>query len=124
MNTAITKPAMDALLHALGYQEPTSERRNRYVTNQTDPAALELVAAGLFYPGREMSILHADDRCFLATEAGKAAAAAEWKRRQDAKPKIAAHKRRAKSRYDAWLSVADACPDLTFGDYLRRGCQP
>lgn len=124
MTPTITEPAMDALLHALGYQEPTSERRNRYVTDQADPAALELVAAGLFRPGREMGILHADDRCFLATEAGKTAAAAEWKRRQDAKPKIAARTRRAKSRYRTWLRVADACPDLTFGDYLRRRCQP
>lgn len=105
---------MDVLLHTLGldanHREPW---RNHYVTGGTDADVDTLVAEGLMEPTRRPGFLHVDDRVYRATDRGVTVACAE-NRRRNPPPS------RAKGRYLAWLRIADVCPDLTFGAFLKR----
>ena len=112
----LSRTAMDALLHTLGYERGTQERsgsRNRYVATGTDPAVAELVAAGLMVEGARVGFLPPGDRWYQATGRGEAVARAEHVR---TRPKMTAGRR----RYLRWLTISDVMPDLLFGDFLKR----
>ncbi len=106
--------SMGALLHMLGLDaDHRVPWRNYYVTSADDPEIDALVSAGLAEPTRRPGFLDVSDRVYRATEAGKIAAMTE-NRRRNPPPSP------AKRRYLAWLRLADAWPDLTFADFLRR----
>lgn len=106
---------MDTLLHMLGLDaDHRLPWRNYYVTGaDPDPEIDALVTAGLVEPTRRRSFLDVSDRVYRATEAGEIAAMAENRRRN---PPLSP----ARRRYLHWLRLSDVCPDLTFGEYLRR----
>lgn len=105
------KQDMAILHHALGISDPLRPERapyrNHFVAGlgHSDMPALErLERAGLMV--REASRL-CDGWVFSVTETGKAQALAT-------RPRAS----RAKRRYGRYLSVADAIPGLTFGQFL------
>ncbi len=118
----ISREAEDALLHTLGLGEECHKpSRNRFVCGSPPrPAVGELVVAGLMAeylptPG----FLGEGSHLYMATEAGRAVALDCLARREAARPQLT----RGQVRYRAWLDFSDAS-DLSFGDWLRRGCRP
>ena len=108
------RPHLDALLHMLGLDANHRDSwRNHYVTGNDDEAVARLVVDGLAEPAPTPGFCARGDRVFRATERGRSVAIAENNRRNPP-PKP------ARGRYLAWLRISDVCPDLTFGDYLRR----
>ncbi len=104
------------LQHALGRDEygRGADYRNHYCAGGADVAICrEAVSQGLMreHAGREIS---GGDPIFTVTDAGKAYIAEH----SPAPPKVS----RGKARYLKWLQVSDCCPDLKFGEWLKKGC--
>ena len=113
----MTDPQADILLHTLGLSRKDRDGyRNHYVAgdgHHAMDAISALVADGLMVEARRPDFLPDGDRVFMATERGIAIARVTNRRINPDPP-------RSKSRYLRWLTLSDVCPDLTFGEYLRR----
>ena len=92
-----------------------STYRNRYVTSDESAAGVicnEMVSAGLM-TRRDPSEMSGGDPVFCVTDAGRAVVCAC----SPLPPKVS----RGRARYLEWLRGSDLCPDVSFGEWLRRG---
>ncbi len=77
----LSRLALDALMHALGYDhQERRDTRNYYVADHHDAACAELVAAGMMHEGVSVGWLPATERLFRATKQGECVARAETER--------------------------------------------
>lgn len=104
------------LQHALGVDQygRGQQYRRHFVTGEGSldhPSCMSAVDQGLMtrHAGNAAT---GDMDLFLVTDAGRAFV----RDHSPAAPKLS----RSKRRYMRWLEISDVCPDLTFGDFMRR----
>ena len=109
---ALTAEQRDILGHALGLNYTPRQDRNCYCASLSAGAPprdiAELVRQGLLAPGRALN--EGRDRYYVVTDAGIAVAKLAF---PPPKPLT-----RSQARYQRYLQLSDAIPDLTFREFL------
>lgn len=111
-----TSEELETLRHMLGLPETRdsnvipSPYRNYYAANRGDEQLAEMARKGLVYLAGSSDALYGGD-LYYATDMGKTAARASVKVRKVT---------RSERRYLRWLTLHDAVPDLSFGEFLRN----
>lgn len=109
----MTKQQLQIVQHSLGVDQygRGEQYRNFFCAGGKDEdVCRELIALG-YMQQHPTSALSPYFNCSV-TESGKAAMRAESPK----PPRLT----RGQQRYAEWLSMSDCCPDLSFGDYLKR----
>jgi len=109
----LSKNAQHMLLHTLGLTNSDEIYRNHFVAGDVHcdkPYLAELVGAGLMVERTAPAFCSADDRLFMATEEGRAAA---LRIKHENTPKLT----RSQERYQRYLRVADCFE--SFRDFLK-----
>lgn len=112
MGDSLSADHLRTLRHMLGIDTDTPRKpyRDRYLAQPGCPKMGELEALGAVRRGRTPSFV-GDLELWVTTEAGRAAAIGSHEDICSIVPK----KRRT---YRRFLAVKDACPDLTFREFL------
>ncbi len=110
--------SLQILQHALGLDEfgRGKSYRNHYVASDGCDGwdiCHEHVAAGRMIRHEPRAIFGGGEHCcFTVTDAGR-----EFVRATSPRP---SKKQRNRERYLEWLAVHEFCPDLTFGEWLKK----
>ena len=130
INRKLPDRMMDHIDHALGRPgNPLGETYRDYFAVGIDTDLDREMAASPFWRQHKSA---ADDqlRAYRVTFEGRCALA-QYLRKRNLQPKAFTvtfdgfsstvwAMTRSKARYDKWLEVADCCPDLRFGDFVKR----